>query len=137
MSGSEHTDVLRTDHGGSAMYTDVNEALHRLFEVVEAATDSESPVGDLAEKVARVDALDRRLRRAATARTERIIDDTTVAVVLLGKKAVEAEARALLKAWAPTGLLEAEESPFDLRRPLSPFEAPSVSASGPSRTAAG
>ncbi len=118
------------------MYTDVNEALHRLFEVIEVATDSESPIAELAEQVARVDALDRRLRKAATERTEREIDDTAVAVVLLGKQAVEEVARELLKAWAPTGLLEAEECPFDLRRPLSPIDA-NVGASGPGHTAAG
>ncbi len=101
------------------MYSDANEALHRLFDVVEAATDRSAIVDDLALKVARVDALDRRLRQAASKRTHRLIDNTQDVVVLLGKRLVEAYARDLLKAWEPTGLLDAETSPFDLRRPLS------------------
>ncbi len=118
------------------MYSDANEALHRLFDVVEAATSSRGVIDDLANKVARVDALDRRLRVLASERTHRQIDDTRTAVVLLGRSEVEEAARALLKAWAPTGLLEAEQSPFDLRRPLSPFDA-TFDASDPSRTASG
>lgn len=100
------------------MYSDVNEALHRLFEVVEAATDPKCTALELASKVARVDSLDRRLRKVAAQRTKKYVD-THSAVVLLGNRSVEMRARDLLKAWAPTGLLDTETNPFDLRRPLS------------------
>ncbi len=100
------------------MYQDVDILVGRLYDVVEAATDGATQLHQLYDLVCEVPPLGRRLCHAAGNRVEREIANPFEAMVLLGQSGVEAEARALLRKWLPTGLLEDGSRPFDVRRPL-------------------
>jgi len=100
------------------MYVNGSEALHSLFDVLEATSEGELYLADLARLVRQVPALGYRIRHQAASRVQRKVP-LGEAVVLLGERGVSREARALLRHWAPTGLLNEAAHPFDSRRPLT------------------